>query len=142
VLLALWPLASKLPAQVVFSRRVYKERGASYQQIWNWNPADGALKALTSSARDHYRPVCKGDAITFVSPEAFAPEAKLWSFDRKSGLERVTGPAPQLPDEEQANAPAKSCDHFASSAGMDACAKEEDLTLRARGRRSRISIYR
>jgi len=123
-----------LPGQVVFSRRVYKERGASYQQIWNWNPADGVLKALTSSAQDHYRPECKGDSITFVSPEAYVPDAKLWSFDRKSGLERMIGPAPQLPDDEPAKTPANACDHVASAGGLDACAKAADLTLARAGK--------
>ena len=59
VILALW-FVSSASAQVIFSRRVYKEHGASYQQIWTWNPADGALKALTYSPRDHYHPTCDG----------------------------------------------------------------------------------
>jgi hypothetical protein len=40
LLLILLPLLS---GQVVFSRRVYKEQGRSYQQIWNWNPADNSV---------------------------------------------------------------------------------------------------
>jgi hypothetical protein len=50
VILALLFLSSA-SGEVIFSRRVYKEHGASYQQIWIWNPADGGLKALTHSLR-------------------------------------------------------------------------------------------
>jgi hypothetical protein len=53
--------------QVVFSWRVYKERGPSFQQIWSWNPVSGALRALTQSPRDHLRPKCDNGKITFVS---------------------------------------------------------------------------
>jgi len=35
---------SSASGEVIFSRRVYKVHGASYQQIWTWNPADGVLK--------------------------------------------------------------------------------------------------
>src|SRR5580658_5559396 len=87
---------SSLSGQVVFSRRVYKEQGPSYQQIWTWNPSNGVLKALTYSPRDHYLPVCTSGAITFVSPEPWQAAAKLWSFDPASGKERVIGP-PLIP---------------------------------------------
>ena len=143
-ILALLLVSLLLPGQVVFSHRSYKERGSSYQEIWNWNPADGALQPLTNSARDHYRPLCRdgnagtpeGDVrgITFVSPREFEPEAKLWSFDRASGEECVIGPAPQVSDDEAGKPAANGCDHFASAGGMDACAKEEDLTLRRAGK--------
>ena len=49
VVLALLFVSSAF-GEVIFSRRVYKEHGASYQQIWTWNPADGVLKALTHSS--------------------------------------------------------------------------------------------
>jgi len=39
-------LVSSAWGEVIFSRRVYKEHVASYQQIWTWNPANGVLKAL------------------------------------------------------------------------------------------------
>ena len=59
VILALLFVSSAF-GEVIFSRRVYKEHGASYQQIWTWNPADGVLKALTHSPRDHDHPTCDG----------------------------------------------------------------------------------
>jgi hypothetical protein len=55
ILLVLWFASSTSAGEVIFSRRVYKEHGASYQQIWTWNPADGALQE-----RDHNRPTCNG----------------------------------------------------------------------------------
>ena len=39
VILALLFVSSAF-GEVIFSRRVYKEHGASYQQIWTWNPAN------------------------------------------------------------------------------------------------------
>jgi hypothetical protein len=102
-------LASSLAGQVVFSRRVYKERGASYQQIWAWNPASGSLKALTHSPRNHYLPACTGGKITFVSPEKWAENSKLWSFDPASGEERVIGPAPAEKGHPEAS-PKNGCD--------------------------------
>jgi hypothetical protein len=39
VILALLFVSSAF-GEVIFSRRVYKEHGATYQQIWTWNPAD------------------------------------------------------------------------------------------------------
>jgi hypothetical protein len=45
VILALL-FVSSASGEVIFSRRVYKEHGASYQQIWTWNPADGGQRAV------------------------------------------------------------------------------------------------
>ena len=49
--------------EVIFSRRVYREHGASYQQIFLWNPADSVLKELPHSPRDHYYPRCAGRIV-------------------------------------------------------------------------------
>jgi hypothetical protein len=126
-------LASSLYGQIVFSRRVYKERGPSYQQIWTWNPADGALKALTQSPRDHYLPACtRGGAITFVSPGKWEANAKLWSFDPASGEERAIGPAPMPPDRETTSK--KECSVSAKTGSLEACGKDENLSVSRAGK--------
>ena len=107
--------------EVVFSRRVYKKQGPSYQQIWSWNPANDVLLELTHSARDHYLPACKDAGITFVSSE------KLWSFDSASGEERVIGPLPEPPKHEPK--PQNGCAVFAKAGSLEACGKEEDLSV-------------
>jgi hypothetical protein len=106
---------------VVFSRRVYKEQGRSYQQIWSWNPANDVLKELTHSARDHYHPACKGVSITFSTEN----NAKLWSFNPASGEERIIGPAPPPVSDEPK--PRNGCDVFAKAGSLEACGKGEDL---------------
>jgi len=127
VILSLY-LAPALSGQVVFSRRVYKEQGASYQQIWSWNPANGALKALTHSPRNHYLPTCTGAKITFVSPEKWADNSKLWSFDPLNGEERVVSNEPEPPSRPQAS-PKNACDWSAKAGVLEACGTEEDLSL-------------
>lgn len=107
---------------VVFSRRVYKEQGPSYQQIWSWDPANGVLKELTHSARDHYHPACKDGNITFVSENA-----RLWSFNPASGEERVIGSAPPPPPDRPK--PGNGCDVFAKAGNREACGKGEDLSV-------------
>jgi hypothetical protein len=77
-----------LLGQVVFSRRVYRQQGRSYQQIWSWNPSTGELKALTHSLRDHYAPVCKDGRILFDVPQPWPKGPKLWSFDPATGQRR------------------------------------------------------
>ena len=114
-------IASSLSGQVVFSRRVYKEQGASYQQIWAWYPSSGALKALTRSPRNHSLPACTGGNITFVA------NSKLWSFDQASGRERVIGPAPIPPNHE--SKPRNGCDVFAKAGNLEACGKGVDLSV-------------
>jgi hypothetical protein len=114
--------------EVVFSRRVYKERGPSYQQIWTWNPANGVLKQLTHSARDHYLPACKEGKITFVSPEKGKEKnARLWSFLPASGQERLIGAAPAAPEHEM---PKNSC---VTSGALEACRRNEADLLLSRG---------
>ena len=112
--------------QVVFSRRIYQVRGSSYQQIWVWNPADGSIVPLTRSARDHYQPRCSSAEITFTSPSPdSARPMKLWTFDRKSGMERMLGAVP-----EPAEAPAaKGCEHSARQGPLEACANAESLVI-------------
>jgi hypothetical protein len=113
--------------QVVFSRRVYKEEGASYQQIWAWFPSSGVLKALTRTPRNHFLPACTGGRITFVSSEENRVDSKLWSFDPASGQERVIGPAPMPANHE--SKPQNECDVFAKARGLEACGKDEDLSV-------------
>jgi hypothetical protein len=125
-------IAGTLSAQVVFSRRVYKEQGRSYQQIWMWYPADGVLKALTSSARNHYFPECKDGAITFVSPEPWRDDSKLWSLDRRSREEREIGTAPK---DIEAPHTVSGCDAYARLGDLRACGLKEDLTVSRAGKR-------
>jgi hypothetical protein len=92
--------ASASSAEVIFSRRVYKEYGASYQQIRTWNPATGVLKALTNSPRDHYHPSCDGRTIAFTSP---SPDAAIvqsvpvesWTLNPVTGEETRIGLNPE-----------------------------------------------
>lgn len=128
VLLLLPPLSG----QVVFSRRVYKESGPSYQQLWNWNPADNSLKQLTDSPRNHFRPSCSDRRILFVSPEEWQSSAKLWSFDRSTGEEKVVGPVP--PEADSKPAGIKGCDISAIAGPIQACAKHSELSISRGGR--------
>ena len=107
---------------VVFSRRVYKEQGQSYQQIWSWNPTDDVLKDLTHSARDHHHPACKDGTIIFVSENA-----RLWSFNSASGEERIIGSPPPPPNDEPK--PRNGYDVFAKAGNLEACGKGEDLSV-------------
>ncbi|HEX3878005.1 MAG TPA: hypothetical protein VHW24_13525 [Bryobacteraceae bacterium] len=81
--LALLPFQAQ--AQVIFSRRVYAQHGRSYQQLWMWNAADGSIKPLTDSPRDHTTPVCSRDGkrVLFVSGAQ-----GVWSFDLATHKER------------------------------------------------------
>src|SRR5205809_4325393 len=96
-ILALLP--ALLSAQVGFSRRVYKQRARTHQQIWILNPSDGSLKKLTASARNHFQPVCSidGGHIRFLSGTDPSNHDGVWSFDRKSGEERKISGATQPP---------------------------------------------
>jgi hypothetical protein len=125
-------LTCSLLGQVVLSRRVYKEHGASYQQIWTWNPADGALRMLTDSPRDHYQPACRAAKVTFVSPGKWEPNTRLWSFDRATGAEHVIGPGLAMPDPKRG---AKGCDVFAKAGALEACGKGQDLFVSRDGKR-------
>ncbi len=77
-------------AQMIFSRRVYAEHGRTYQQIWEWKAADGSLKALTHSSRNHFQPMTSRDGkrIYFLTGPADSETTNVWSFDRRTGLER------------------------------------------------------
>jgi hypothetical protein len=123
---SLFGQTSSLSGQVVFSRRVYNEQGASYQQIWAWFPSSGDLKALSRSTRNHFLPACTGGKITFVSGENRI-NSKLWSFDPASGEERVIGPQPTPPDHEPKQQ--NGCDVFAKAGSLEACGKAEDLSV-------------
>ena len=127
----LW--SASLSGQIVFSRRLYQPRGASYQQIWVWNPAGGPLKALTRSARNHYLPACGGGQLTFVSPEKYADNAVQWSFNPVSGQERVIGPAAPPPRRPEPP-PHNGCDRTAKAGLLEACATGEELSLSRAGK--------
>ena len=114
--------------EVIFSRRVYKEHGASYQQIWTWNPADGVLKALTHSPQDHYSPICDGRIIKFTSPSPDVTEdVRLWSLNPATGEESVVGPAPE--PKEKPGSRTHGCDQFAKLRDLEACGNEETLGM-------------
>jgi hypothetical protein len=130
ILLLLPPLSG----QVVFSRRVYKESGPSYQQIWNWNPSDNSLKQLTGSARNHFLPTCSGQRILFVSPEDWQSNAKLWGFDRNTREEKMVGPVP--PEADRNPAAAKGCDISAVAGPVQACAKHSELSISRSGKQA------
>jgi len=124
---------SSASAEVIFSRRVYKEHGASYQQIWIWNPADGVLKALTHSPRDHYHPTCDGRIIKFTSPSPDVTlEVKLWSLNPATGEEKVIGPAPE--PKGRPDSRTRSCDQFAKVGDLEACGNDETLVVSRAGR--------
>ena len=127
--LPLW-LPVIAPAQVIMSRRIYRQNGPSYQQIWNWNPASGALKPLTHSARGHLDPICSpdGKAIFFTSLERRMPGASLWSFNLRTGLERVISNKPVSQPAEDKNADA-NCPVSARAGDLLACAKGRDVVL-------------
>jgi hypothetical protein len=119
--------------EVIFSRRVYKEHGASYQQIWTWNPADGVLKALTHSLRDHYNPTCAGRTMKFTSPSPdVTDDVRLWSLNPATGEETVIGPAPE--PKEDPGSRTRGCDQFAKLGELEACGNEETLVVSRSGR--------
>ncbi len=132
VILALLFISSA-SAEVIFSRRVYKEHGASYQQIWTWNPADGLLKARTHSPRDHYSPTCDRRIIKFTSPSPdITGRAKLWILNPATGEESVIGPAPEPREEPASRTP--GCDQFAKRADLEACGNDETLVVSRSGK--------
>ena len=131
-ILALLFVSSASP-EVIFSRRVYQQRGASYQQIWTWNPQDGVLKALTHSARDHYRPTCGGRTITFTSPSYdLTDHVRLWRLNPATGEERAVGPAPEPQEQPVSRTP--GCDLFAKRGNLEACGNEETVVVSRSGK--------
>jgi hypothetical protein len=132
IILALLFVSSAF-GQVIFSRRVYKEHGASYQQIFTWNPADGVLKALTHSFRDHYHPTCDGRIVKFTSPSPdVTDDVRLWRLNPATGEERVIGRAPE-PKEEPVSR-LRGCNPFAKLGDLEACGNEEILVVSRSGR--------
>jgi hypothetical protein len=132
VILALL-LVSSAFGEVIFSRRVYKEHGASYQQIFVWNPADGALKELTYSPRDHYHPTCDGRIVKFTSPSRdVTDEVKLWTLNPATGEETVVGRAPE--PKRRPDSQSRSCEQFARVGNVEACANDETLVVSRSGR--------
>jgi hypothetical protein len=141
VILALLFVSSAF-GEVIFSRRVYKEHGASYQQIFIWNPADGVLKELTHSPRDHYHPTCDGRIVKFTSPSPdLTDDVKLWSLNPATGEEKVVGRAPEPQGRPDSHSP--SCEQFAKVGEFEACGNEETLVVSRSGRqigRFRIQV--
>jgi hypothetical protein len=126
VLLTSFPLSS----QVIFSRRVYQETGRSYQQLWNWNPADNSLQQLTDSPRDHLQPSCSGARLRFVVPGEWPQAGKIWSFDRATRKETLLGPLPLESGGQPRALP--DCDVSAVHGSLRACARRGELSI-ARG---------
>ena len=125
-------LVSSASGKVIFSRRIYKEHGASYQQIWTWSPADGVLKALTHSPRDHYNPKCNARTIQFTSSSLDVTEdVKLWSLNPTTGEERMVGRASA--SKEQRDSRTRGCDQFAKLGELEACGNEETLAVSRSG---------
>jgi hypothetical protein len=132
VILALWLIPSAF-GQVIFSRRVYKEHGASYQQIFLWNPADGVLKELTHSPRDHYHPTCDGRTIKFTSPSPDTTnDVKLWSLNPGTGEEKVIGRAPE--PKARPDSQSRGCAAFAKVRESEACGNQETLVVSRSGK--------
>jgi hypothetical protein len=132
VILALWFVSSAF-GDVIFSRRVYKKHGASYQQIFIWNPADGVLKELTHSPRDHYHPDCDGRTIKFTSPSPdVSRDVKLWRLNPATGEENVIGRAPEL--KERPDPHPRSCASFAKLRELEACGNDETLVISRSGK--------
>jgi hypothetical protein len=79
-------------ADVIFSRRVYADRGRTYQQIWTLDTRTRQMVQLTHTERRHDLPVCSPDAkrIWFVSG-AFGniDETELWRLDRRTHAETL-----------------------------------------------------
>ena len=131
-ILALLP--ALLSAQVVFSRRVYKQRARTYQQIWIWNPSDGSLKPLTDWPRNHFRPVCSidGSDVRFLSGTDLYNYDGVWSFDRKSGEERKISGAAQPPVPRMDRLPISECSETAAWAPGKtrfACPSGQDVLI-------------
>src|SRR5580700_9741178 len=132
VILALFFVPSAF-GEVIFSRRVYKEHGVSYQQIFIWNPADGVLKELTDSPRDHYHPACDGRIVKFTSPSpAVTDDVKLWSLNPATGEEKVIGRAPE--PQGRPDLQSRDCEQFAKVGELEACGNEETLVVSRSGR--------
>jgi len=135
VILALLFVSSAF-GEVIFSRRVYKEHGASYQQIWTWNPANGVLKELTHSPRDHYNPTCDGRIVKFVTNDP-----RLWSMKPATGEENAIGTAPE--PKGRPGSRTRSCDQFAKVGELEACGNDETLAVARSGKqigRFRIQV--
>jgi hypothetical protein len=124
---------SSVSGEVIFSRRVYQEHGASYQQIWTWSPATGVLKPLTNSPRDHYNPTCDGRMIKFTSPSPDATDhVNLCRLNPASGEESIIGPMPA--PKEEPDPRTRACDQFVIMEELEACGNEETLLVSRSGK--------
>jgi hypothetical protein len=79
--------------QVVFSHRVYRAQGRSYQQLWMWSADAGTLRQISHGERDHLFPNCEADGRHVIF-EDWAPSDKglsatRWRLDRVTGVEQL-----------------------------------------------------
>jgi hypothetical protein len=126
-LILLFPITAF--AQVLISRRVYQEHGPSYQQIWNYNPANGALQPLTHSARNHFKPTCSSKATIFFVSSQLDAAPQTWSFSRSSGAERLVSKK-ALPDSRTETPSANSaCSASARAGDLLACAQGREVVF-------------
>src|SRR5262249_23759912 len=101
--------------------------------IWTWNPADGVLKELSHSPRDHYSPTCEDGIVKFVSPSwEFGINVRLWNLNPVTGEEKPVGPAPDPQGRPYSSTP--KCDQSARHGQLEACGKEETLVVSRSGR--------
>ncbi len=79
-------------ADLIFGRRVYAERGHSFQQIWTLDLRTKTIAPLTTSERRHDQPACSPDGkrLWFLSG-AFGEidDSELWWFDRRTRTETL-----------------------------------------------------
>lgn len=85
------------PPEIIYSGREYRERGASYFQLWRLLPGESQSAALTQSARNHWLPTCAGsDQIFFLStsrrsivPGDRPPAHELRGFSPRTAAETL-----------------------------------------------------
>ncbi len=131
-ILALFP--ALLSAQVVFSRRVYRQRARTYQQIWIWNPSGGNFKPLTDSDRNHFQPACSrdGNHVYFLSGTDLYDYDGLWRFDHKTGEERKVSADTKLPVTPVNQPPVAECSQAATwgpGKARFACPSGQDILV-------------
>jgi len=78
-----------LSAEWIYSSRIYKEPGKSYQELYALRPGSRRV-ALTKTPRRHRDPVCAGNAIYFLSGDWNEdwPNKEIWTFDHSTGVEK------------------------------------------------------
>lgn len=97
----LLPSSAGVHAQVVYSSRVYSNRGHSWHQLREIRLSDGKEMVLTDSKRPHYNPRCTldGTTIFFLSSESESDGPygqEIWRLDRSTRTESLVF-KPSLP---------------------------------------------